>query len=1078
MPYSDSVSEEVEGELIAVIEKLGRLKTVASKARTPAEVDAAIAEMRVTINRGMRVGHHWAKEDLKDVFNQGYRFFYKGPKVKKDVDASYNLRKKSRQAMNRLETGMNSWVDQQHRVTMVGKQLEAVTKAMPNAKGEDFVKLRKTATELRRQLDVNANTEVPFVTYFSKRGKHAAVAQMPAPTYIRMALRAGHVDNENQGVIRGAIQMGITELLVHDGDECGWSAHDATPLADGMVVSPQEAARFPKAHPNCQRAFSAPTKDLKKAAKAREAARKKAAQRAKAAQRKAKLQKAEQAARVATKIAITGVKAYRSPGIQLWINNIVQDRFNLPVPLREFAARFARYDTQERVVASSASMAEGKEVSAEEVRSRVLSWADDIRGQPEDEHQVPVAMQRILHLPPKASTQRINDATQSYGDWIARKTGEVKSSEENAADAGIWAQARERLAAAREGRTPATTTARAQHYHMSESRGQLVGNAFSQTASVLVNAYKKDWEEITYELVRSIAGNVDPLSWAKLSIGGDIRASLGTSAGQRRDLAGKIFKQVVDSRRYTAEDVKFAADYGVQLINKVTMEDVVRALIPRITFNPGGLMSFTVAMEDGKIVPAFRILPKSLIGRYFSYELTLASGAVGRIKALIDEGADIKTLLGAASEELISTINVFRNGPMMMNAQFWGYKFNGYGVYAQGDQQWIRFAARYRRYQRFAFDSFKLEELQQIAMDQGKSPGGTRAEIIQRLNPAGLTGAQVKTKVNTLWTEATLMPGGNAASVTFTGKNEEFDIIASLHNWSGSLVHLARELRADYAELKSWREVAKKRVGEYYQKLRPEELKSIRTLDDAIRYLKGFVDDGARSRAESVEAAQFTVGNHNVSPLLEHQASQALKDDLEKFNNAWDQLFPHSRRPNFDIAHKEEQRAELETRNGTIFIREDAARNWSDINHIEKRNEAIGFAPAGTGSTQGALWHEAGHYMVDSVPARGWDLLFERMKASDEIPKYIRARLGNKPEDRTIGGFLEKFRATFFGDPGRPRVSDAQARRWVRNNLSGYATANIHEFMAEAFKEFMTSRYPRPIAELIGDIVSRYGGEL
>jgi hypothetical protein len=1073
VPYKNSASEEVEGELIALIERLGTLKAAARKARSPAEIDAAVAQMRLTINRGMRVGHTWAKEDLKKVFNDEYRLHSTQTKPKRDIDAAFNLRKKSRQSMMRLEGGLNSWVDDQGRNILVGKQIAAVEQAMKGAQGEDFVKLRMQAQGLRKRLVTD--TDIPNITYFSKKGKHASVAEMPAPTYVRMALRAGHVDNENQGFIRGARQAGVEKVFCHDGDECGWASHDSLPLADGLEVSVEEALTHSKAHPNCVRYFTLPTTKERKAARERAKAREAAAKAARALARKQKAEKAKKAVQLSARIAISGVKAYRSPAIQLWIRNIAEDRFNLPAPIRAFAEKFLRYDTQERVVASSATMTERTDVSREEVRSRILDWADSVRGSPEQIHDVPPAMQRVLGLPPKASTERINSATQSYGDWIARKQGEVRSSEENVTNSSIWAQARDRLSHSHETQTSASA-AKAQHYHLSESRGYNVATGTQQTVKVLVNAYKRDWEEITFEAVRSLAGQVDPLSWAKFSIGEKIRVSLGTSEPQRRELAGKIFKQIVDTRRYSDEDLKFAAQYGVKLVDKVTPEDVYRALVPRITLNPGGVFGFTVAAEGGHIKPVFRILPQGLVSRYFSYELTLASGAVGRVKAAIDEGKSIVEIMNQASEELISTFNVFRNGPVLMNAQFWGWKFNGFGVYAQGNQNWIRFAARYRRYQRFAWDSFSSPELQQIARDRGIEPTGTRAQLIARMNKSGLRGPQVKTKVNSLWTDVTVLPGG-FGSLNLSLRRGDWTIMAALHNWSGNLVHMARELRADYAELKSWVEVAKKRFGEYYQRLKPEQLKAIRSLDDLLAYVKSFVDD-SKSRVDNVEAAQFTVGNHNVSPLLEHAASKELKDDLDTFNNAWDQLFPHLRRPNFDVAGKEEQRSELEYRDGTIMIREDAAQDWKQVGHIARRNESIGFAPAGTGDTQGALWHEAGHHMADTMPARGYDQLFEEMKTNESFPQYIRDRLGNKPEYRAKGDFVEKFGAAFLGDPGHPLVSDGAARRWVRNNLSGYATHSWDELVSEAFKEFMTSAHPRPLATAIGNVLSRYGGEI
>jgi hypothetical protein len=48
----------------------------------------------------------------------------------------------------------------------------------------------------------------------------------------------------------------IDEVEVLDGEDCGWTEHDDPELADGKIVSLDEAEEYPVAHPNCQRAFA------------------------------------------------------------------------------------------------------------------------------------------------------------------------------------------------------------------------------------------------------------------------------------------------------------------------------------------------------------------------------------------------------------------------------------------------------------------------------------------------------------------------------------------------------------------------------------------------------------------------------------------------------------------------------------------------------------------------------------------------------------------------------------------------------------------------------------------------------
>lgn len=42
-----------------------------------------------------------------------------------------------------------------------------------------------------------------------------------------------------------------------DGPDCGWSAHDDLRLANGLIVTQDEARGYPIAHPRCRRAFGA-----------------------------------------------------------------------------------------------------------------------------------------------------------------------------------------------------------------------------------------------------------------------------------------------------------------------------------------------------------------------------------------------------------------------------------------------------------------------------------------------------------------------------------------------------------------------------------------------------------------------------------------------------------------------------------------------------------------------------------------------------------------------------------------------------------------------------------------------------
>jgi hypothetical protein len=61
----------------------------------------------------------------------------------------------------------------------------------------------------------------------------------------------------NHLAIAGYDEGGIGSVVVFDGFDCGWTAHDDLDKANGSVRTLAEARKHPIAHPNCGRAFGA-----------------------------------------------------------------------------------------------------------------------------------------------------------------------------------------------------------------------------------------------------------------------------------------------------------------------------------------------------------------------------------------------------------------------------------------------------------------------------------------------------------------------------------------------------------------------------------------------------------------------------------------------------------------------------------------------------------------------------------------------------------------------------------------------------------------------------------------------------
>lgn len=60
----------------------------------------------------------------------------------------------------------------------------------------------------------------------------------------------------NRASVEGYRASGlVTQVIVYDGDDCGWSSHDDPDLANRSTRTLNEAAATPLSHPHCQRAF-------------------------------------------------------------------------------------------------------------------------------------------------------------------------------------------------------------------------------------------------------------------------------------------------------------------------------------------------------------------------------------------------------------------------------------------------------------------------------------------------------------------------------------------------------------------------------------------------------------------------------------------------------------------------------------------------------------------------------------------------------------------------------------------------------------------------------------------------------
>ena len=63
-------------------------------------------------------------------------------------------------------------------------------------------------------------------------------------------------ESRNTATLAGYQELGVRNVRVHDGPDCGWTSHDDPDKADGTIRTLAQADAQRLSHPNCVRAFS------------------------------------------------------------------------------------------------------------------------------------------------------------------------------------------------------------------------------------------------------------------------------------------------------------------------------------------------------------------------------------------------------------------------------------------------------------------------------------------------------------------------------------------------------------------------------------------------------------------------------------------------------------------------------------------------------------------------------------------------------------------------------------------------------------------------------------------------------
>lgn len=135
------------------------------------------------------------------------------------------------------------------------RYINASTKALINSivHDETLAKLTQGETAIQAGRDITARlvqeTGLSRIAY-ANGSLHGL------DEYGEMVSRTQSALAYNYGGMQQAIEEQTPMLECFDGDECGWTDHDDPDPADGKIVTVDEAAEYPIAHPNCLRAFA------------------------------------------------------------------------------------------------------------------------------------------------------------------------------------------------------------------------------------------------------------------------------------------------------------------------------------------------------------------------------------------------------------------------------------------------------------------------------------------------------------------------------------------------------------------------------------------------------------------------------------------------------------------------------------------------------------------------------------------------------------------------------------------------------------------------------------------------------
>lgn len=1092
-----SYSSDMQG-YVGELESIGRrpVRSVKDIDKMSADMDAVFAKMRTRTNE-------YANVDLAKQYRDNFRSAFNVPMGKRNSDISYRIRKGVIDAGNRSINDLQT-VWKQRRLQAVSGQFgrgyyqDRIKKLRgslesgglsPSQKKKARQELEQAVTQFNKFSKGPAGSafQEPTVIRRYRKGKKKgkAMSAQPADRYYQMLAKTGDRQVATRGYLEGLAAGYDKEkkwVLVTDGPDCGWETHRSSKKANGLIVPVSEALKYPLAHPNCQRAFR--ESDGPPGSKASKRQMKELF----GVTSQAQLMKIAKAAAIVGKTAGAAAVVGQSPFVRGFVRDILSDK-EIRVP--EFAQKILRkwVDSYKKKEAFAIGQF-GQGLDEFSFRSKIMNGIDNV-GLDADFLSFPSTRQitigediaSALGLDVRVTKGRFLEAAEDYADWVRWQRGEALDALENIAEQALEAEVRAELygeAAIR--------------YNLHAVRSPKLSEQLRNISRVYTDAISKRPDRIGIEAVRAGAALLDPLPWLGVRQG-NFRFMVGLTSDGRRDLAEFLYKKFSQTKVYNPLELAWAEQLGLdkkafsELFEAtLTRQDIVNSLLPRVTYF-GQPISATLSLDTGRLMPIVRLSPENFLLRQFSLTARLRSNALANfVNEFRESGWDAisrvtkERILNGLEENLITSIDIFRNGPVQANMRLYGSKFESTALKFKTDNEWLRYTYRYYSRTNKIIIGQTDEGRNIYAIITGFDEAGK--PIYKKVSPnfRDLVGGGYGTSEFRLgkWQTITILPR-EAGGLKFTmNKGDVGDLLMGMLKWRGSLIEVSRITGLDFESLLEFYNDVQRQVLQNYPARWRGFQDELRNLASIIE--RGFYDvrdiDSLRAFGRSLMSYQDSlmsdigdyldgeildlvgkVDNRLLSPDI---VSQAFIDDINAFYRWWDTKFGASTRPAFvmldeltDVVPFVYNQADR-----IIYVARDFAKNWSNLASIRLKAVMGGQFPGGTQAMISNMVHESAHHirqlMTPTQYARMWETILGSANWARKPPEFLRGSLRGLTKNEI----------------------DQQIRQWMRNSevakqiaarVSVYATADPAEFFAELLSEATVSNDPSGIARTLID---------